>query len=494
MIDIAKLSFGAPAAERDIARGLADYFVESAAFQRIVEGSKNILLGNRGTGKSAIFKVLARRQRELGAVVIELAPEDYSYEMLSSTMVGQSEGSWAKLGAYAAAWKFLIYLLVLKGVTEEGPRVRKRDAAEIYRYLRENHPGQQGGPVGSLISYLKRMEVVKLGPLEAAVKTRELEHLYRLDEIRPLFGPLRKVLEGKRVFVLVDELDRGWDASEDARSFVAGLFQACVSINDLSPHLRVCMSLRQELYDSIPELYEDAQKYRDLLEVISWDEKSLLKLIANRIRYSVPELRDAGDLEAWSAVFTETLSYRQHNSFDYLVDRTLYRPREVIQFCAQTVELAEERAESLPLDYGVVSEAEIGYSAERAKDIAAEHRFQYPGLLSVFETFRGRAYTMEREQLESHCLSLALDDQVVDDDAKGWVVDADPEKLIEIFWTVGFVRVRAVGGMKGRRRSGSEYLGTYQVRNLNLQTLTRFQVHPMYRAYLAMMEPKGETN
>lgn len=65
---------------------------------------------------------------------------------------------------------------------------------------------------------------------------------------------------------------------------MAGLFQACVSVNDLSPHLRVCMSLRQELYDNIPELYEDAQKYRDLLEVISWDEKSLLKLIANRIR------------------------------------------------------------------------------------------------------------------------------------------------------------------------------------------------------------------
>ena len=57
------------------------------------------------------------------------------------------------------------------------------------------------------------------------MKTRELEYLYRLDEIRPLLGPLRKVLEGKRVFVLVDELDRGWDASEDAKSFVAGLFQ-----------------------------------------------------------------------------------------------------------------------------------------------------------------------------------------------------------------------------------------------------------------------------
>jgi hypothetical protein len=189
----------------------------------------------------------------------------------------------------------------------ERARLKRGDAADIYRYLRDNHAGQQGSPIGSLISYLKRMEGVKIGSYEAAAKTRELQQLYQLDEIKPLLTPLRKVLEGKKVFVLVDELDRGWDASEDARSFVAGLFQACISINDLSPHLRVYMSLRQELYDSIPELYEDAQKYRDLLEVISWDEKSLLKLIANRIRYSVPELRDASDLEAWTAVFAETL-------------------------------------------------------------------------------------------------------------------------------------------------------------------------------------------
>ena len=69
--------------------------------------------------------------------------------------------------------------------------------------------------------------------------------------------------------VLVDELDRGWDSSEDARAFVSGLFQACVSMNEVRPNLRVYVSLRQELYDDIPALYEDAQKYRDLLETIS---------------------------------------------------------------------------------------------------------------------------------------------------------------------------------------------------------------------------------
>ena len=50
------LNFGAPAAERDIGTGLTDYFVESETFHRVEKGEKLIILGNRGSGKSAIFK------------------------------------------------------------------------------------------------------------------------------------------------------------------------------------------------------------------------------------------------------------------------------------------------------------------------------------------------------------------------------------------------------------------------------------------------------
>jgi hypothetical protein len=51
-----RLNFGAPAAERDF--GLISYFVESESFRRVMENEKFILLGNRGAGKSAIFKEL----------------------------------------------------------------------------------------------------------------------------------------------------------------------------------------------------------------------------------------------------------------------------------------------------------------------------------------------------------------------------------------------------------------------------------------------------
>jgi len=174
--------------------------------------------------------------------------------------------------------------------------------------------------------------------MNGSVKTKELTKLYKLEELEPLIPDLKEIAGKQRVAVLIDELDKGWDNSEDAKAFVAGLFQAAISLNEMSPNFTIYISLRQELYDSIPSIYEDAQKYRDIIESIQWDEKSLLAIVANRIRYSMPELRELNDDGCWNRVFAETLQYRKNKSFYYMIDRTLYRPREIIQFCTDALE------------------------------------------------------------------------------------------------------------------------------------------------------------
>src|SRR5690349_11933966 len=133
-IDISKLSFGAPAAERDINQGLTHYFVESDTFAQLVNRTKTLILGNRGAGKSALFKVFADREHKRGSLVLELAPENYSYEILSGQMAKESEGAWKKQGAYAAAWKYLIYVLVMKELTSSGPKLKTGRAAEVYSF------------------------------------------------------------------------------------------------------------------------------------------------------------------------------------------------------------------------------------------------------------------------------------------------------------------------------------------------------------------------
>lgn len=47
-IDLRSVDLGAPAAERDILRGLEHYFVKSDAFLRVTNRTKTIILGNRG--------------------------------------------------------------------------------------------------------------------------------------------------------------------------------------------------------------------------------------------------------------------------------------------------------------------------------------------------------------------------------------------------------------------------------------------------------------
>jgi energy-coupling factor transporter ATP-binding protein EcfA2 len=489
--DLRRISFGALAAERDFGLGLKDYFVESESFRRIRDGERFVVLGNRGSGKSAILKMVGEHERSLGSLVIELSPEDYSYELLNSSMTRESEGAWAKQGAYAAAWKYLIYVLAMKKLsgTFKG-QGRKDEAARIHSYLRSNHANVELGPLDLLISYITRLQGFKVGNIEAGVKARELQKLYKLEEIESLLDDVNALCRRKRVTVVVDELDKGWDGSEDAVGFVAGLFQAAASINQRTPELRVLVSLRRELYENIPALYDDAQKVRDLIEVIEWDEPRLLDLVARRIAHSVPELAMKSPMDRWNTIFAETLEYRQNKSFNYVTDRTLYRPRELIQFCGDIKDRAVADKARPPVNYKVIAAAEYAYSETRLKDISAEYRFQYPGLASVFETFRGLKYTLDREELELHCLRIATGDLKVDTDA-GWALDMDPDALIEVLWRVGFVRGRAVGGEKGRRRSGSSYLGSHQIAAMALKPLRTFHIHPMFRQFLGMKESKG---
>lgn len=482
------LNFGAPAAERDINQGLKEYFFESESYRRLRDSNKNIVLGNRGTGKSAIFKMLAEGFKQRKYQIIELAPEDYSYEILNDVLLKERDGSWVKHGAYSAAWKYLLYIIAMKKIADYDNTFLKKNCHNIFVYIRDNYPDGEYSKLDKLISYLKRIEGIKVGSYEAGLKTRQLQSLYKLEEIHNLIEELQTACKKYPIAIFVDELDRGWDSSEDAKAFVAGLFQAAISINQLTPNLKVFISLRKELYDNIPALYEDSQKVWDLFEVIEWDEDDLLKMISKRIEHSFPELKHSSDTERWSFIFAETLDYRQTKSFNYIVDRTLYRPREIIQFCTEAKDKALDNL-NFPINYETVSDAEMSYSESRTKDISAEYRFQYRGLLSIFESFRGMSYNFERDELEFHFLRLITGEIKLSTDAN-WVRDQEPDYLVSVLWQVGFLRAQAIGGLKAKRRSGSTYLGPHQISNLNLQNINKFHIHPMFRAFLGLKESR----
>lgn len=485
--EIREMSFGAPAAERDINEGLRNYFVESDSFRKLQKGNKTVILGNRGSGKSALFKILAHDKRKNGEIVIELSPEDYSYELLTEVMKKEAEGSWAKQGAYSAGWKYLLFALSLKKLIDFDTDYARKWAPKSFVYIRDNLKATSFNKLDLLISYVKRIEGLKVGDVEISLKTKQLQKLYKLDEINDLFDEIDLLTGKHNVSIFIDELDKGWDASEDAKSFISGLFQAAMSINQRFRNLRVFMSLRKELYENIPALYDDAQKNADQFETILWDEASLFKLITKRIKNSMASVLDKNDEQLWNEVFSDVIDYRGAKSFNYIVDRTLYRPRELIQFCTDIKDALQD-GDKIPLNYDVIARTEQKYSESRTKDISAEYKFQYPGLLSIFESFRGMQYTLDRNELELHCLDLICGSIKIENFGYEWVKECEPDNIIAILWEVGFIKAQAVGGLKARQRSGSSYLGSYQISNLNLYNVSKFQIHQMFRTYLGLKE------
>ena len=487
-MNLKEINLGSDTAERDISEGLLNYFYQNDAYKSLLEGKKTITMGNRGAGKSAIFKYLAAQEKTKNNIVLELSPEEYSYEILQQSLTREGERNWGRVSAYSVGWQFLLYNLIFKEIVNKTTGLAKGARKNIYEYVRDNLKCRDINPIGMLISYLKRLENIKLeiAGHGAGAKVRKLQALYKLEEIDSLLPSLQEILQKTKVYVFVDELDKGWDNSEDAKYFVAGLFQAAQKMNLLSKNLKIFVSIRQEIFDNIPQLYDDAQKIREDIQQIRWSEEELLEFLSLRIKYSWKELGDLPPIETWNNVFSEVLEYRGTKSFNYLIDRTQLRPREFLQFCKACLEKVPE--DKGLIDYQDITKAEVEYSEAKTRDLASEYRHQYPGLLNLFEAFRGQRYIFERDDLDFLLLEIVTGDINVGDAT--WVRNIEFSHLKKILWEIGFLKAYVVGGLKSGRKSGSAYLGFYELPHVLLENVSRFQVHPAFRVFLSLKEKK----
>ncbi|MDB5232989.1 MAG: hypothetical protein JWN76_3794 [Chitinophagaceae bacterium] len=485
---IKALDFGAPAAERDLNKGLKEYFLYTGAFERLKSKKKAVILGNRGAGKSALIKMLAEEYKKSNSLVIELTPEDYSYDLLKSAVLVERDEMWAKQSAYTAAWKYVLYILAMKQYSNEFKTVLKTNAKGIYTYLRDHFKTDHLDKIDVFLSYLKRIDGIKIGPYEAGLKVKELQKLYKLEEVNALIPELIALSQRKPLIILIDELDKGWDSSEDAKAFIAALFQAGLAINELDSKIRVVISLRKELYDDIPSLYDDFQKYYDLFEILEWDEISLFDLIIKRIKHSVPRLASLPKIDAWHAIFDEKVS--ADLSFKYIIDRTLYRPREIIQFCTEAKERCLELRKP-KININSIITAEAKYSQTRAKDLAAEHRFQYPGLIDIFEAFRGYKCIITKEELEQLCKRM-ISREVTTGNKTAWMQSQSEDYLISVLFQVGFLQAKTISYNGAKRTEG--FWGNHQISLPNLGNVHFFMIHPMFWLHLGISGPENPSD
>lgn len=467
------VQFGMPAAERE-AKALEHYFVEGRAFERLHSGPRRILVGNRGSGKSALFGMLAKRDSVAGNIAVSLAPQDYSYQMLRQISASRVDGNWAKSAAYAAAWKYLILTLALRRVARIPSQKQRpgKDEKTLQKFVNESRRSANQEPLDVLLTYLQRFEDVRQASSNSAQRTSELARLYELEELADLVPLLGTTPGGKSVHVYVDELDLGYDGSEEAKAFVAGLFQACIWLNKLDVKLRVYIAIRQELFNNVPGLKTDAQKYRDMYEYISWDADALFTLITRRIRHYFPGVTETADrTDVWHSAFTDQSSFR------FMLDRSLYRPRELIIYCTEALEHARQYNLAIPMSPRTVEAVEARVSKDRFDDIIAEYEFQYEGLGIVLKSFSAGPSEFERERVLDKLMEISIGDAIPAERLPSWASAVDPAELLTILWRIGFLSIATSSRTRG---TGAWRQGSPDDPSVDIDTAQRLSISPMF--------------
>jgi len=234
------------------------------------------------------------------------------------------------------------------------------------------------------------------------------------------------------LWVLIDNLDKGWPASGvtgDDLTIIRCLLDAIAKVERSLQHADVdchgVVLLRNDVYELLVEATPDRGKLSRVS--IDWTDPELLReLLRRRFVYSGVEA-SAPFSAVWAQVCVSHIGGEE--SSQYLVDRSLMRPRSLIElfnYCrAHAVNLGHKRIEEED-----VRDGEERYSTELVQNISFEIRDVFPNLGDVLYEFLEVPVRLDSEQLDTRLAPVCSDHK-------------ERERLLELlvwFGFLGFVR------------------------------------------------------
>lgn len=469
------LYFGFDDAERDFASGLLNSsFVETPFYQTAKDGRKELILGRKGTGKSAVCLMLEQALAQEHIPAFLITPDALSVSQIQrfQDLSSNPEDSMKIVWHYALLVHIAKYLAdqLRQGTVKSAPASKKK----LLAFLRDNKHIDTApvfSRIGHTIGQLKKVSFKAFG-IELGI---EKEHIPAAASISESLVNLQQLIatilddnpESPRLFLLLDKLDDLWNDTAESDMMIIGLIRACREINTALRGVFTCIFLRSDIFDTLE--FHDYDKFHGTEELIGWHHKTLRTLICRRIRSSTQQT--GSDSEAWNSVFAENVL--NTDSFSFIVSRTLCRPRDLIQFCNLCQENAQRNAHSV-IEASDVTDAEKRYSQWKLQDMVIEYRINYPFLKDLLLGFKRKPARVPRPLL---LLDLERSKRVLAEPFPQ-VADLNPKTLVQLLYKIGFLGTGTAGGEK--------YF--YDDPSIDVETESFLVIHPCFRSALDCTE------
>ncbi len=434
--NLIKLGIGCDIAENE-SQTLLNYFVYTGSYQAALNYEKTLLVGRKGSGKTAIYiKLSDELPLDFKNYVVKLQPE--SDELLDEVNLSQLYVS-SRRSFFSAVWQLVIFSKLANTVSEKlknkSLNIGFNDAEKAIIDFVDNNKDlirlNFFGVVRNLS--IRASENAKANP--AIMETLFREYLSPLKRIlNEYFNSIDEKFY--RVVILADNLDKTWDPKNDLSvqvEMILALFEIenkirheLISDTNSKIEIKQIVFLREDIFNYIKKQSIEPDKLTTMSHEIDWENYPLLlrDLVENRFGH-ILNLKDKQEIEkrAWREFFN--FKEKKH-PYDLILEIVTKRPRDLIYFVAKLFESAinndHNKVDNEDLEYAI-----INYTEFLNDNLIAETRAEFPEISNIL----GKLQKYHGERFEYNQFTKILGEFKLD--------HAKQRKLIETLFDKGYM-------------------------------------------------------
>lgn len=346
--------FGSEAAEEEEPDRLKQYYFKNKIYNQVITDLPlRILVGHKGIGKSALFRIAIDEETEQKRLTILIKPNDIAD-------IGTETDDFLKL---IQNWKI--------GITE----IIASKALESFGIPFDGFRSQLNNYGGKLLSFLS--STIKVDKFNLTPAKREI---------------LSNFLKDNKISIYLDDLDRGWRGRPQDIQRISALLNAIRDLASENRGIYFRVGLRSDVYYLSRTSDESTDKTESSVIWYSWTNHEILVLLVKRITSFFDEDIDEKELlkrhqshlmEYLSKVIDDKFTGKGHweNAPMYRVLMSLIRkrPRDLVKLLTLAARDANMN------DSEIISTANLesifeNYSQGRLQDTINEYRSELPDI------------------------------------------------------------------------------------------------------------------
>lgn len=451
--------FGYEDAESEKIERLSEYYFKKDTFERVTSDLPiRLLVGHKGTGKSALFKVAISEDKGRGNLPILIKPDDIAE-------LGKKDENFL---LRIRQWKYGLTKII-------------------------------GSKVFNELGLYDETTINKLSKFGIKLITFITDSVKILNEKINLSATERLLVDNflltKKIIVYLDDLDRGWEGKKDDILRISALLNCVRDMANENPGLLFKISLRSDVFYLVRTSDESTDKIEGSIVWLKWTNHEILIMLVKRIvTFFGEQITDENLIKSESYYlnhyldkifvkrFTGQGKWQDVPIYRVLMSLIRKRPRDLVKLCSLAAHDAYNTRSNLITTENLENIFDE-YSQGRIQDAINEYKSELPNienlLFGMKPTRREKKYSDSYVFTTSDLVSKIHNISQLNNFYFASNKPASPKDLAQFLYKINFLTARKFledGTLQRKYFEENRYLS-----NRSIDFGYDWEIHPAFR-------------